>query len=79
MTKTIHGRIHGKTIELEEDRGFADGEEVEVVMKAAKPRQPWGEGIKRSAGVAADMPEFDDVFARIERERKAATFRDEQS
>jgi hypothetical protein len=30
MIKTIHGRIHGKTIELDEDLGVAEGQEVEV-------------------------------------------------
>jgi hypothetical protein len=29
----------------------------------------WGESIKRSAGVAADTPEFDAVFGRIAEER----------
>jgi hypothetical protein len=33
MTKTIHGTIHGKTIELDEDLGVADGQEVEVQVK----------------------------------------------
>ena len=70
MTKTIHGRIHGRTIELDEDISLADGEEVEVTVKPAKPRRPWGEGIKRSAGVAADIPEFDEVFEQIHQERK---------
>ena len=30
MTKTIHGKAHGKTIELDEDLGVPDGQEVEV-------------------------------------------------
>ena len=30
MTKTINGKIHGKTIELDEDLGVADGQEVQV-------------------------------------------------
>jgi hypothetical protein len=28
MTKTIHGKVHGKTIELAEDLGVPDGQEV---------------------------------------------------
>jgi hypothetical protein len=30
MTKTLHGKVHGKTIELDEDLGVAEGQEVEV-------------------------------------------------
>jgi hypothetical protein len=33
MTKTIHGKVHGKTIELDEDLGVADGQDVEVQVK----------------------------------------------
>ena len=33
MTKTIHGKVHGKTIELDEDLGVPDGQEVEVQVK----------------------------------------------
>ena len=79
MTKTIHGKMRGKTIELDEDPGIADGQAVEVIITPAKPRQPWGAGIKRSAGVAAHEPEFDDVFEQVARDRKAATFREEPS
>lgn len=79
MTKTIHGKIHGKSIELDEDVGLADGEEVEVIVKPAKAKRSWGEGIKRSAGIAVDEPEFDEVFERIAQDRKAATFRDQES
>lgn len=79
MTKTVYGKIHGKTIELDEEMGIADGEEVEVIVKPTKPRKVWGEGIKRSAGIAADEPEFDEVFKQIAQDRKATTFRDESS
>ena len=75
MTNTIRSRIHGRTIELDEDLGIADGQEVEVTVKPAKSQQPWGEGIHRSAGAAADEPEIDEVFEQIARDRKSANFR----
>ena len=28
MTKTLHGKVHGKTFELDEDPGVPDGLEV---------------------------------------------------
>ena len=30
MTKIMHGKVHGRTIELDEDPGVAEGQEVEV-------------------------------------------------
>ena len=52
MTKTIHGIVHGKTIELDEDLGVAEGQEVEVQVKVVPPVRTWGEGIRarRAAG-----------------------------
>jgi len=37
MTKTLHGRVRGKTIELDEDPGVAEGQEVEVQVKVVEP------------------------------------------
>ena len=34
MTKTLHGKVHGKTIELDEDLGVAEGQEVEIQVRA---------------------------------------------
>ena len=33
MTRTMCGKVHGKTIELDEDLGVVDGQEVEVQVK----------------------------------------------
>lgn len=76
MTKTFHGKVHGQTIQIDEDLDIADGEEVEVIVKRTQAPPAWGEGIRRSAGAAANIPEFDIVFAQIENERKAARFRE---
>ena len=40
MTKTLHGKVHGRTIELDEDPGVAEGQEVEVQMKVVEPPKP---------------------------------------
>jgi len=76
MSTVIHGVVHGRFIELAESPGVPDGQEVEVVVKAIEPRSPWGQGILRSAGAAADFPGFDEVFAEIERDRKTSKFRE---
>ncbi len=79
MTKTVCGKVFGKIIELDEDIGIADGEEVEVIVKPSERRRSCGDGIRRSAGVAADEPDFDEAFDQVARDRKAATFRGDQS
>ncbi len=50
MTKILHGKINGRTIELDEDPGLAPGQQVEVQVNAVRPPQKWGEGILRCAG-----------------------------
>jgi hypothetical protein len=70
MTKTINGKIHGKTIELDEDLGMADGQEVEVQVKIIPPARKWGQGILRSAGGWADYPEMDTIMQEVYQARK---------
>jgi hypothetical protein len=70
MTKTIHGKIHGKTIELDEDPGVAVGQVVEVQVTVVQPARKWGEGILRSAGGWVDYPEMDAIMAKIHQDRK---------
>jgi hypothetical protein len=68
--KLARGVVHGKTIELDQDLGLSEGQEVEVrVTIVAKPL-PWGEGILRSAGGWADYPEMDAVMDQIQQDRK---------
>lgn len=53
MTKTVHGKIHGRTIELDEDVGLADGEDVVVIVK---PQSPGDAGVKASNARRASLP-----------------------
>ena len=72
MTKVLHGRVHGRTIELAEDLGLAEGQEVEVSVRtvsAAGPRQP-GEGFLRTEGALADDPHWDRIMEEVYGERK---------
>ena len=70
MTKKIHGIIHGKTIQLDEDLGVAEGQEVEVRLTIVQPPRKWGEGILRSAGGWVDNPEMDAIMNQIQQDRK---------
>jgi hypothetical protein len=70
MLKTILGKVHGKTIELEEDLGVAEGQQVEIQVKIVQTPGTWGEGIMRSAGGWADHPELDAIMEEIQRNRR---------
>jgi hypothetical protein len=74
MTMTTHGRVHGKTIELDEDLGVADGQEVEVQVKLIpKIARTPGEGFLRTEGALADDPHWDAIMEEIYRERRRDT------
>jgi hypothetical protein len=45
MEKTIHGTIHGKTIELHEEIGLIEGQEVEVTVRTAIPGRSFSSGL----------------------------------
>jgi hypothetical protein len=74
MQKILHGKIHGKTIELEEDPGLAENQVVEITLKTATPA-PSLEGLQRCAGALADewTEEDDQVFEMLRQERKRNT------
>ena len=70
MTKTVHGVVHGRTIELDEDLGVSEGQEVEVQIKLVTKNGTWGEGIRRSAGGWNDHPEMGEIMDKIQQDRK---------
>jgi hypothetical protein len=70
MTETLHGKVHGKTIELNENLGMAEGQEVEVQVRAIQPSKKWGEGILRTTGALADDPYWDAMMEQIHQQRK---------
>ena len=72
MVRQVQGVIHGRTIELSEDPGVADGQQVEITIRAVPTPRPWGEGLRRCAGAfAADWTEEDDrILEEIQQERK---------
>jgi len=78
MTKTVLGTVHGSTIQLQDDLGLPDGQQVEITIRAAVPTsgEPWGEGLRRCAGALAGLPGLDEDMEQILRERKLAVFRE---
>lgn len=73
--QTIHGVIHGKTIELSEAPPLDDGTMVEVVIRRSISPVEMSPSV--AAVTAYQWTEQDDLlFAEIERERQQATFRE---
>ncbi len=72
MTRIYHGVIHGKTIEVSEDIGLAEGQEVEVIVRPSTPGQPRrpGEGLLRTEGALADDAYWDGIMEEIHQSRK---------
>jgi hypothetical protein len=66
MTKVMHGTISGSTIILNSDPGLANGQPVEVTVRAinsADDHQP-GDGILAAFGGWSDDPEGLDEYIR---------------
>jgi hypothetical protein len=86
MMKTLHGKVRGKTIELEVDLGLVDGQEVKVQVTMLKPKKRlpglppgWTPGsTKSTAGLLADLcsSEEDRILEEIYQDRKRETRRD---
>jgi hypothetical protein len=74
--KTItRGVIHGKTIELPEETGLPEGQEVTITLEpVAAPSAP-GDGIRASAGGWADEAEELDKYLEWNRQQRKASRR----
>ena len=79
MTMTEHvtglrGRVHGKTIELDQDTGLPDGQPVNVTVQPVASRAedlPRGAGLRRAfGGWAEDAEELDEYLEWNRQQRK---------
>lgn len=77
MSTTLHGKVLGRTIVLDEPLGLPPGQEVELTVTPIPRQHPWGEGIRQSAGALADSwtEEDDRILAEIYADRKRASRR----
>ncbi len=72
MTRVYHGVIHSKAVQVLEDIGLAEGQEVEITVRAVSvghPRQP-GDGLLRTEGALADDAHWDAITEEIHQARK---------
>lgn len=73
MKSTLHGIVHGRTIEMTETIPLPDGQEVAVTVTPIARQLPPGEGIRRSAGAwAEDAAELDRYLEWTRQQRKAS-------
>jgi hypothetical protein len=74
----LRGVIRGKTIELTNDPGLKEGQEVEITLRPMTKAGSWGTGLQRCAGALADswQPEDDSILEQIQDSRKRSTGRD---
>jgi hypothetical protein len=65
----------GEIIELDEDLGVAEGQEVEITIRSIRNPRPGGEGLRRCAGaLASDWTEEDDrILEAIHADKKRDT------
>jgi hypothetical protein len=71
VTRTLHGKVHGKTAKLDEDLGVVDGQEVEIRVKViSKPGKKTGERFLRTQGALADDEERDTIMEQVYQERQ---------
>ncbi len=76
MIKNAHGTVHGRTIEVNEDLGIAEGQQVELQIKVVQRAvAKWGDGLRRCAGALADEWTEDDdrILEGIHQDRKRDT------
>jgi hypothetical protein len=72
-TRTVlRGVVHGRTIELEDDAGVPDGEEVSVTIQPVPKEQRLapGEGLRRSFGAWAEDAEELDRYLEWNRQQR---------
>ncbi len=73
VLSTLRGVIHGKMIQLAEEAGLPDGQEVSVSLKPVEPGEtPWppGEGLRRAFGGWAEDAEELDQFLEWNRQQR---------
>lgn len=70
--KTHKGIIHGNIIELADNPGLPDGENVEIIVTVVKSHRPAREGLRRCAGALADSWTGDDdrILDELQRDRQ---------
>jgi hypothetical protein len=66
----LRGVVHGNTIELLDNSGMSDGEQVEVIVRPLFQNETSaGDGFRRTEGALVDDPEWDEIMSEIQQSR----------
>jgi len=78
MNQTLHGVIHGNSIELIGNPGLPEGAEVEVRIIVANKQRQLGDSLDRCAGGLAEnwTDEDDRILAELQRDRLSLSHRE---
>jgi hypothetical protein len=69
--KVLRGTVHGNVIELEDNAGISDGEQVEIIVRRVTPKSSQhGEVFLRTEGALADDSEWDAIMEKIQQSRR---------
>ena len=69
MTQTLHGVIHGNSIELSRKPALADGAEVEVIIRPTKLAKRPEESFSRTEGALVDDSAWDVIMEEVQQAR----------
>jgi hypothetical protein len=76
MSQIIRGIVRGRIIELQDDPGLDEGQQIEVELRPLINTPQWGDGIRRSAGALSDVPGLDEEIEAIVAERQLSLHRE---
>jgi hypothetical protein len=71
--QTYEGIVQGNSIHLDQASGFADGTKVTISLRPKDLKSRSGEGLRATAGVFAEHPEFGQTIERIIQDRQHDT------
>lgn len=70
---SIHGTVHGKLIELDQETGLPEGQAVAVVVVPISSDHVFGEGLRSSFGSWAEEGEELDDYLKWNRKQRKQT------
>jgi hypothetical protein len=72
MTTMLHGKVEGQTIELDEDLGVPEGQEVEITVRVVPSIKTTrtGEGLLLTEGALAVDRYWDAIMEAVHEDRK---------
>jgi hypothetical protein len=68
--QSVTGVIRGKTIQLDDAPEFAEGAEVELVIRPSRSSGQPGDGLLRTEGALASDADWDEIMEEVQQARQ---------